>query len=589
MNRGIWFLLTFACLQANARVDIVKVSLKRGDCPLYYMTGPGGNCFKFSEKYRNWAAARAQCKTEGGDLANLQSNEDYDFAIRHLKLNPKSPKVIWRSVKKFENWKWKVYWYPNELGTDWDRGFWIGASERSRKFKWLNNDEKVTGRWLPGNPDNGWFGLIQTGAENCVQLMNYNSKKIKKGYNDYKCGKSTRFICKIDLEEKSRCPLDYVTGPHGDCYRFSEERKTYDHAAKQCEAEGAQLANTQSSEVYTFVSNYIKSNAAKATVKWLLKAVSILTSSWNNGWWIGAHKQDGAFKWINGVAVTTHWVKGMPDNGVVFGAESCVQQMDIGYNDDVCGKKLRFVCMVKKARNPCDEVNNCGGNGQCLVEAGKAFCACNQGWTGKHCGEKKCRFVVTRGGMPVKADVMVLLDGSGSVSSEDFQKSLSFIRDFADTMRIGSDAGRINVHQFSHTHQTEITFADSVELGEKQLKKKIDGLQQLGGGTFTGDALAEALRVFRESGRRDATDVAKYVLVLTDGETTSDQEDKIKETVPEITKIGVEILGIGIGGKVNQNQLLIMTGNRQDRVFSVDSFDKLNSDFLKKMVEKMCE
>ena len=289
----------------------------------------------------------------------------------------------------------------------------------------------------------------------------------------------------------------------------------------------------------------------------------------------------------SGVAVTSYWVQGMPDNGVGLKKESCVEQMSIGYNDYTCWSKLRFVCAIVKS-NPCDAVN-CGGNGKCFVEAGQGFCACNQGWTGKNCGQKKCRFVVTQGGMPVKADVMMLLDGSTSVSSADFQKSLSFVQNFVDTMKISSNAGRLDVLQYSHTLQREIKFADSEELGKNGLKNRIGGLKQVGGGTFTGNALEEALRVFRESGRVDATDVAKYVLVLTDGETPASQEVKIQATVPEFSKMGVEILGIGIGTGVNQKQLLMLTGNRQDRVFSVNSFDQLNSDFLKKIVEKMCE
>ena len=323
-----------------------------------------------------------------------------------------------------------------------------------------------------------------------------------------------------------------------------------------------------------------------------------------------------------------HWLSGMPDNGRLFLInwihEDCLQQLESwhGWNDAQCSTELRYVC-EKAAADPCTEVN-CGGKGKCSVKGKKAFCLCEDGWTGSRCQskvdicapnpclhggkcftnslgfrcncvgqfsgrrcEKKCRFVVTNEGLPEKADVVVLLDGSTSVKVPDYQKSLAFVAKFVDKMKIGVGAGRVGLVQFSHLHQEEFSFADSVKLGEAGLNEKIMGLRQLTGGTATGRALANVRNIFHGSSRVYTVDAAKYILVLTDGQ--SHQENIIRSIVPSILEMDVKILAVGIGSEVDEGELLLITGGHKERMFSLDSFDQLNNDFLLKIIEKMCD
>ena len=318
----------------------------------------------------------------------------------------------------------------------------------------------------------------------------------------------------------------------------------------------------------------------------------------------------------------------MPDNGRLFLVnwvqENCVEQLESwhGWNDATCDTKLRFICQ-KKPANPCAKVN-CGGHGKCAVIGNKGICRCAEGWTGQNCEkpvnpcspnpclnggkcfanslgthcscvgqfsgnrcEKKCRFVVTSEGLPRKADVLVLLDGSTSVRELDYRKSLGFVAKFVDKLEIGAAAARVGLIQFSHIWETEFSLADSVKMGEYALKSKVLGLNQLTGGTATGKVLEKAKNVLHQDTRVYTPHVATFILLITDGQ--SHQENIIRVVVPQILGMGVKILTVGVGPAVDAAELLLLTGGHANRVFSVDSFDKLDNEFLQRIIERMCD
>ena len=324
-----------------------------------------------------------------------------------------------------------------------------------------------------------------------------------------------------------------------------------------------------------------------------------------------------------------HWLRGMPDNGRLFlinwVSENCVQQLESwnGWNDAPCNNKYRYVCQ-RGPMDPCNEVN-CGKHGHCVERKGKAACVCHDGWGGSRCEksldvcvpnpcrnggkcyknwqgahcqcvgrfsgrrcEKECRFVVTSEGIPAHVDALVLLDGSTSVSAPDFKKSLNFVAKFVGKLDVGAAKARVGLIQFSHTWKKEFGFRDSVSWGKNGVKNKIASVAQLTGGTATGRVLEAARDVFaNEQSTFSVKTPEKYIIVVTDGQ--SHQEAIIRETVPQILKMGVHVLAVGIGDAVDEKELLLITGGHHERVFSVDSFDQLNAKFLEKIIEKMCD
>lgn len=132
--------------------------------------------------------------------------------------------------------------------------------------------------------------------------------------------------------------------------------------------------------------------------------------------------------------------------------------------------------------------------------------------------EKSCRFEVTKEGLPSKLDAMILVDSSGSVGDPNFQKSLKFIAKFADKMHMGDQ--RLEVIRFTQEVFDAINFASSAHMSKDALRAKIMGIEYKKGATLTGKAMNAAVRVFHDSGRK-ATDVAKYLIVMTDGESNT--------------------------------------------------------------------
>jgi len=431
-----------------------------------------------------------------------------------------------------------------------------------------------------------------------------------------------------DLEKRGNCPMHYVTGPGDVCFRFSEDYKDFVAARKQCESEGAQLVNDQLDAIYRFVQQHLEANPKRPKIAWVFGKVSKVFTKWNRGYWVGAKKVGGGFKWFDGTPVYGRWLSGMPDNGRLFlihwTHEDCMQQLESshGWNDAVCSTKLRYICQ-RDATDPCSEVK-CGSRGVCHVVNRQAVCQCDEGWggarcqtkvdpcqpnpclhggscysndagahcscvgqfSGRHC-EKKCRFVVTEGGMPRKVDVEVLLDGSTSVTAPDFVKSLNFVGKFVEKLEIGSDLARVGLIQYSHKWREEFNFADSVRWGKAKLMTEIHRLKQVTGGTATGKVLGAAMQIFHQARRTFSLDAAKFIIIVTDGQ--SHQENIIKVIVPKVLNMGVKILTVGIGPAVDEGELLLLTGGHKNRVFSVDSFDDLNAEFLESIIEKMCD
>jgi len=101
----------------------------------------------------------------------------------------------------------------------------------------------------------------------------------------------------------------------------------------------------------------------------------------------------------------------------------------------------------------------------------------------------------------------------------------------------------------------QILFEDSVAYGQAELKKQIKRIRQLGGSTMTGAALEDVKAILEGSSRKSSDDVAKYVVILTDGATRD--VDKVRAVVPQILKMDVTILAVGVGSGIKEDQLLL--------------------------------
>ena len=172
-------------------------------------------------------------------------------------------------------------------------------------------------------------------------------------------------------------------------------------------------------------------------------------------------------------------------------------------------------------------------------------------------------------------DLFVLLDSSGSITKDTFDYTIkSQLGKFFGDLKIGPENLMVGLAQFSNLFVTKFNLKDN--LNNSVIVQKLDDLEYLGGGTYTGKALDLIYNqtVFKNDLR---TADKKILLVITDGEANGPLKDRSKfktaefffdfflvaEYAGKFKKDGVEIYTLGVGDEVDVAQLDIMATDKQ--------------------------
>ena len=128
-----------------------------------------------------------------------------------------------------------------------------------------------------------------------------------------------------------------------------------------------------------------------------------------------------------------------------------------------------------------------------------------------------------------KAEVVFVLDASGSVGSRNFKKVLETVKDIVQRLDIGDDGVRVGVLRYASKSGSNPQV--SIELGttnkKAELLTKIENIRYTGGLTYT----ANALQVTRADMFKNArAAVPKIVMVVTDGISTDGSQLAAKAT-----------------------------------------------------------
>ncbi|XP_058409325.1 collagen alpha-4(VI) chain-like [Diceros bicornis minor] len=163
-----------------------------------------------------------------------------------------------------------------------------------------------------------------------------------------------------------------------------------------------------------------------------------------------------------------------------------------------------------------------------------------------------------------KADIYFLIDGSGSINQEDFLEMKAFMNEVIKVFHLGPDRVRFGVIQYSDGINSQIILSQYPSVA--RLKVAIDGIQQRGGGTMTGQALSNMAQVFADTAR---SNVPWYLLVITDGKS----EDLVAEAAEALRGDGVIIYAIG----VRDANTVELKEIAKDKMFFVHEFDSLKT------------
>ncbi|BFZ12371.1 hypothetical protein BsWGS_15410 [Bradybaena similaris] len=169
-----------------------------------------------------------------------------------------------------------------------------------------------------------------------------------------------------------------------------------------------------------------------------------------------------------------------------------------------------------------------------------------------------------------KADVLFVLDASGSVLLENFQKQLQFAATFVNRFVVGQ--AKFSVIRFEST--AEIVFGFNRYTDATSLKNAILNIAYTEGGTDTAAALRLARQVGFSTANGARTGVPKVVIVCTDGMSNVPSDTAIE--AKNLKDSNVLVLSIGIGSSVNKAELDTIASFPED-VFVVIDYNQLLS------------
>ncbi|XP_020898609.1 collagen alpha-6(VI) chain-like [Exaiptasia diaphana] len=133
-----------------------------------------------------------------------------------------------------------------------------------------------------------------------------------------------------------------------------------------------------------------------------------------------------------------------------------------------------------------------------------------------------------------KADVVFVMDSSGSISKDDYRKEKEFVKQLANIFDISRNQARASVIIYDDNPKLIFSFED--ELDNRNVSAAIQGLQHLKGHTRIDKALAVAENVFTDA----RPTVPRIAFILTDGKQTADFDAKPLDVASKPLKVIIQ-------------------------------------------------
>lgn len=171
------------------------------------------------------------------------------------------------------------------------------------------------------------------------------------------------------------------------------------------------------------------------------------------------------------------------------------------------------------------------------------------------------------------ADLAFVVDTSGSISDENFQKQKDFIKVLASSFDPILADHQLGLISYSSDTQMEVSFQDKAD--RKEFERAVDRIPHTKGRTRLDKALELAsTRLFTASGGT-RSGKRKIMIILTDGRQSQDPDTvPLTDAVLPLRQVGVRIYTVAIGDEVDLKELYQVTERNED-VFPVSDFDDL--------------
>ncbi|XP_076743918.1 collagen alpha-1(XII) chain-like [Maylandia zebra] len=167
-----------------------------------------------------------------------------------------------------------------------------------------------------------------------------------------------------------------------------------------------------------------------------------------------------------------------------------------------------------------------------------------------------------------KVDLVMLVDESGSISRNDFDKIQTFLVAIVSGLNIGPDAVQIGLTLFSTEARTEWHL--NTHQTKQTLLRAIEELKKTGGSTKTGKALEHILHNQFKPRLGMRPDSRRIAVLITDGES----QDKVLLPSKNLKHNDIEVYAIGVQGARESELKVIASDN--DHVYFLKDFKSLN-------------
>ncbi|CAH6777790.1 Col6a5 [Phodopus roborovskii] len=186
------------------------------------------------------------------------------------------------------------------------------------------------------------------------------------------------------------------------------------------------------------------------------------------------------------------------------------------------------------------------------------------------CSEKGCE--------DMKADIMFLVDSSGSIGDTNFEIMKTFMKNLVGKIQIGASKSQVGVVQFSDYNKEE--FQLNTFFTHKDIYAAIDRMSSIKRNTLTGSALTFVNEYF-DLPKGGRPQVRKFLILLTDGKA----QDEVGGPAMALRNKGVTIFSVGVYG-ANRAELEEISGDGS-LVFHVENFDHLKA-IESKLIFRVC-
>ncbi|XP_034624070.1 integrin alpha-D-like [Trachemys scripta elegans] len=172
-------------------------------------------------------------------------------------------------------------------------------------------------------------------------------------------------------------------------------------------------------------------------------------------------------------------------------------------------------------------------------------------------------------------DIVLLIDGSGSIAPVDFGKMKTFLSEIMKCLH--SADTQFALMQYSNKFELHFDFMKY--RGSRDPDHLLQGVEQVHGTTYTATAIRKVVRELFTSGRGARDEATKVLIVITDGQKYNDPLSYL-EAIPEAERAGIIRYAIGVGqaffsAAAQQELHVIASKPSNEHVFRVDNFDAL--------------